>query len=344
MVLALKYGLPIVGLICLATAIPFSVENPPQVWDEDTPLQEVLSALGEAAPAHTVEEEESLMWVKRGEDLVKSSRTVGPDGKVTPYISKHFLCTHCHNIDREDPDLRSRDPEARLDYAIEHQMPFLQGTTFQGIVNRESWYNDDYVKKYGEAVDEAHLDLRKSIQLCAVQCSQGRSLDSWEIDAILVYFWTLQFKLGDLDLSDIELNRLNYLAEATQFQDSLVSLLKSKYLQTSPAHFGDAPADKRTGYGLTGNVDRGRAIYNLSCLHCHKEGTVSSYVLDHSILSFKHLKRKIPKDSHFSLYQIIRYGTYSIPGHRPYMPHYPLERMSNQQIEDLRSYIEMMSL
>ncbi|RMF22347.1 MAG: cytochrome c, partial [Bacteroidetes bacterium] len=34
------------------------------------------------------------------------------------------------------------------------------------------------------------------------------------------------------------------------------------------------------------------------------------------------------------------YGTYAIPGHKPYMPHYPLERMSKQQVEDLRAYIE----
>ena len=49
----------------------------------------------------------------------------------------------------------------------------------------------------------------------------------------------------------------------------------------------------------------------------------------------------ITKDSHFSLYQIIAYGTYAIPGHKPYMPHYPLERMSKQQVEDLRAYVEL---
>ena len=87
-------------------------------------------------------------------------------------------------------------------------------------------------------------------------------------------------------------------------------------------------------------MERGKALYELSCLHCHQGGGVSGYVLDRKRLSFKHLRNNITKDSHFSLYQIIRYGTYALPGHRPYMPHYPLERMSNQQVEDLRAYIE----
>ena len=114
-------------------------------------------------------------------------------------------------------------------------------------------------------------------------------------------------------------------------------------MQTSPATFSDPPPDKNSGYGLEGDVKRGQALYELSCLHCHRAGSVSEYILDNSKFSFKHLKSKIPKDDHFSLYQIIRYGTYALPGHRPYMPHYTLERMSDQQVEDLRSYIEMMA-
>jgi len=31
-------------------------------------------------------------------------------------------------------------------------------------------------------------------------------------------------------------------------------------------------------------------------------------------------------------------------GKRSYMPNYPIERLSNQQLEDLRAYFEKMSL
>mgnify|MGYP000710597514 CR=1 FL=1 len=124
-------------------------------------------------------------------------------------------------------------------------------------------------------------------------------------------------------------------------QAELIAWLKTFYLQKSPAHFYDSAPNKRKGYeGLVGNPENGKDIYELSCLYCHKYEGVSHYVLDNTQLSFRDIKRTISKNSHFSLYQIIPYGTYAIPGHRPYMPHYPLERMNKQQVEDLRSYVE----
>ncbi len=44
--------------------------------------------------------------------------------------------------------------------------------------------------------------------------------------------------------------------------------------------------------------------------------------------------------SKLSIYHIIREGTYSEAGHKEYMPLYPLEKLSHQQVEDLRAYIE----
>jgi len=312
-------------------------------WDFHTPLAEVLSQTGISKPGHYLEHAPSLQ-IQRGMDLVHYGRTIGPDGKRTSYISKHFVCTHCHNTVQEDPDLGSRDPEKRLEYAIEKEIPFLQGTTFHGIVNRTSWYNGDYVKKYGDQVNEANLDLRKAIQLCAVECSQGRELETWEIEAILAYFRTLEVRLGDLNLSTADLITINQLRYHADNRIAIQSFIDSVFLPYSPATFADAPEDKQAGYDYVGDTDRGRAIYRLSCMHCHRKGGVSRYILDYSTLSFRHLTQKIPQNSHMSLYQIIRYGTYAVPGHRPYMPHYPLERMSHQQVEDLRAYIELMAI
>ncbi|MDW3649741.1 MAG: cytochrome c [Bacteroidia bacterium] len=314
----------------------------PPDWNEDTPVQEVLEYLGESKPGHSllVGNEDKNMLIQRGEEIVKRGRTIGPDGSKSKFVSKHYVCTSCHNLVQEDPDLKSRDPEARLDYAIEKQLPFLQATTFHGIVNRESWYNDDYYKKYGEFVKPARESLREAIQLCATECAQGRLLEDWEMDAVLAYYWSLEFKLGDLEMNSEQMKSLKNLSENTRTQQDAKELLKSFYMQKSPATFGDAPPDKIAGYGLKGDEERGKSIYTLACLHCHKEGGVSKYTLDHGKLSLRHIRKKIPQDSHMSLYQIVRYGTYALPGHRPYMPHFPLERMSNQQLEDLRAYIE----
>jgi len=332
-----------ITLLCFSLIWIAERSSDEEIWNPKTPLQEVQYALGEDYPIHYIKPDPEL--VKMGKELVKEGRTIGPNGKRTKYISKHYVCTTCHNLEIEDPDLRISDPETRLTFAREHNLPFLQGSTFKGIVNRESWYNDDYVKKYGdEKIEIAHESLRESIQLCAIECSQGRPMDNWEIEAVLAYYWTLQFTLEDLKLSPADLEKLNKEKAVPTDQENLKSWLRSFYSTKSPAHFYDAPPDKTIGYeGLTGNPDSGKDLYELSCLHCHNDEGVSHYILDNSKLSFRHLAKKITKDSHFSLYQIIAYGTYAIPGHRPYMPHYPEERMNKQQVEDLRAYVEIMS-
>lgn len=332
-----------IGMLCLTFLWVANRSVNLKPWKSNSPLQEIQAGLGEELPPHYLPID-SIM-AKRGEELVKYGRTIGPDGKRSKYISKYYSCTTCHNIEKEDPDLRVSDPEARLEYAQNHNLPFLQGTTFKGIVNRESWYNDDYVKKYGdEKIERAHENLRESIQLCAIECSQGRPMDKWEIEAVLAYYWTLQFTLEDLGLTDKEISQLNKNYHQPEKKEELKEWLRSFYLTKSPAHFYDAPPNKKEGYaGLVGDPKNGKALYELSCLHCHLSEGVSHYILDNSSLSFQHLENMIDKDSHFSLYQIIAYGTYAIPGHKPYMPHYPEERMNRQQVEDLRTYIEQMA-
>ncbi len=310
------------------------------VFNGSTKLSVALNFLGAKKPFHKIEYSEEQ--VKQGEELVKLGRTTKRNGKKTKYVSLHYNCTTCHNLETEDPDLRISDPEARLPFVKEKGIPFLQGSTFKGIVNRESWYNDDYVKKYGEElISKAHQNLKESIQLCATECAQGRKMKYWEIDAVLAYFWTLEFNLNDLKLSDADFEKLNGEKADKSNHPELINWLKTFYAQKSPATFYDAAPNKRKGYeGYIGNPENGKDIYELSCLHCHRVGGVSHYILDDKSLSFKDLKRTMFKNSHFSLYQIIPYGTYAIPGHKPYMPHYPLERMNKQQVEDLRSYIE----
>ena len=329
------------SLICLSGVMVFEHSRDLEEWNAETSVQSVLSELGEPLPKHYVNPNPEL--IKKGEEIVKYGRTTNEKGKLTRYVSKHYMCTTCHNLEQEDPDLRISNPETRLPYIKMKGIPFLQGTTFKGIVNRESWYNDDYVKKYGdEKIEIAHENLRESIQLCAIECSQGRTMEDWEIEAVLHYYWSLEFILDDLNLTALDLEKLNQNRQDESKKEATRQWLKSFYSQKSPAHFYDAPKNKEEGYPyLIGDAKRGRDIYELSCLHCHKEGGVSHYILDNSELSFRHLEQMIPKDSHFSLYQIIAYGTYALPGHKPYMPHYSEERMSKQQVEDLRTYIEM---
>ncbi len=263
-----------------------------------------------------------------GEQLFHNGFAQKPNGGKTKKQSKHFVCTSCHNVAKEDPDLSVSDPQARLLYTNERELPFLQGTTMYGAVNRSTYYNGDYKKKYGDLVESARNDIRNAIQLCATECAQGRELKEWELESILAYLWTLELKIEDLGLSE----------EIASNMD--VESIKAKYLQGSPATFLPPPSDRKGGSGLIGRSDNGKLIYENSCLHCHYRGEYSFLHLDNSRLSFKHLKRNISKYSRHSLYQVTRWGVPVKSGKRSYMPQYTEERMSKQQLADLRAYIE----
>jgi len=333
-----KYRLRIVLSITLFLSIvSFSQVENIEIGREDK-LVEVLKALGQGYPDHYIKGTDSAA-IKRGYDLIHIGKTRPPDGFASNAISRFYTCTSCHNVEREDPDLTVVDQDARLEYAMKNELPYLQGSTFWGTVNKESWYNDDYVLKYGSLVDDAKNSLKGSIQLCAQVCSQGRELQEWEMNSILSYLWSLQMDIEDLELTDEEIAFVNELAKSDL--DSATSFIKSHYLTKSPATFADLPESKEKGYPLEGRPKYGKAIYELGCQHCHHAYGESDLVLDNSILTFKWLKKHIPDDGKKSIYEIIRNGSYSELGHKEYMPNYTLEKMSHQQVEDLRAYIEL---
>ncbi|MFT5833350.1 MAG: mono/diheme cytochrome c family protein [Cognaticolwellia sp.] len=319
-------------------------DNSAENWGENTTVTEVLLDLGDTRQNHYIKP--TAEDIKKGEEIVKVGYTRDSKGRKTTKVSKHYVCTSCHNLEREDPILSISNAETRLPYVKDRNIPFLQGTTFWGITNRESWYNDDYIRKYGdEKISKANKDLRESIQLCAIECSQGRYMEDWEIENVLAYYTSLELKMSDLGLTKSDWEKLKKEGTNSFKKEATIAWLKGKYATKSPATFYDSPKDKKDGYeGMKpGNPAIGKDIYDLSCKFCHqpknKDLGVSHYVLDDSKMSFQHLKNKMFKNSHMSIYQIIPYGTYAIPGHRPYMPHYPEERMTKQQVEDLRAYV-----
>lgn len=300
-------------------------------------VDQVLQKLGEPESPHPIDLDKEK--VRKGKDLVEKGQTELLDGKLSKPVSKYFVCINCHNSEQEDPDIRFSNPDTRLPYTIEKGIPFLQGSTFWGIVNRESWYNDDYYLKYGDNVKAANGSLREAIQLCAIECAQGRPLEQWEEDAVLAYYWSLELKMIDLNISAGLKNRISEMLDSNTKNSEVAKELKSAYMLASPATFAKPLSDKRKGYDDKGDVLTGELIYENSCRHCHQEGGVSDFLLDYSLNTFKFLKKHMFRDNDFSIYKIIRKGTYSSPGAVPYMPHYPKEKMSDKQIEGLRKFI-----
>jgi mono/diheme cytochrome c family protein len=300
----------------------------------------VLKELGEDYPAHRPDDLSAEM-VQTGRELFHEGVTTGPDGKPTRRQSRFFVCSNCHNVAKEDPDLRVSDPEARLDYVIANRLPFLPATTMYGTVNKKSWYNGDYLRKYGDLVRPAYESLEYAVHLCATVCSQGRDFTDWEMKAVFAYLWSIDYKLGDLSLTNDDWKKLRE-AEGKGANPGLAKWLHTFYRSGSPATFVEEPEDKDKGYDVAraGDAKRGRLIYDNSCLMCHDEQGPSNYLkLDNGVLSLNLFKAHLNSDGHLSLYEIVRHGTYADTGHRAYMPNFTAERLSNQQVEDLRAYV-----
>ncbi len=299
----------------------------------ETPVWEVLERLGEPSPNHSITFLPPKASVEVGRNIVHFGST---KIKAVKQQSAHFVCTSCHNTEKEFADLRDTDPQKRLEYAAEHNLPFLPGSPLYGVVNRSSFYNGDYEKKYGKLVIPARNDLREAIQLCAVECSQGRALKDWEMESVLAYLWTLELKMEDLAIPVADYHK--YTIKSVDAAD-LITEIKSYYNQDSPAHFVAPPDDREAGYGMQGDPANGEPIYKLSCLHCHEDQRYSFFDLNDGKLSRRLLAKHFPSYSYYSSYQFIRYGAPSHPGKRAYMPQFTSEKMSNQQVEDLRAYL-----
>ncbi len=320
--------------------LPLMETKPATRVDESTPLSTVLEQLGDK-PVDKPDMNMKGVSVERGRDLFTGGHTIGPNGVRTPEQSPHFKCVACHNTQREDPDLMKSDPEARLDYVKLHGAKLLQGTTVWGIYNRTSFYNGDYFRKYGDLVYKTRNNIREAIQLCAIACSQGRHLKDWEVESILAYYQSIGLKTGDLSLQKADYQVINDAMNTGAGKEKALAMLKTKYRTDSPATFVLPPTDIKKGYGNKGNVERGKTIYDLSCLHCHERKIYSYFELDQDKMSFRFLKKFMSRYSRYSLYQVGRWGTEPMHWKRAYMPFYTAEKLSNQQIEDLRTYIEM---
>ncbi|GAA5220900.1 c-type cytochrome [Membranihabitans marinus] len=309
---------------------------------EDMPLAEIVEQLeGKPNPYHPDESLEGVS-AESGRELFFEGETKQPGSFFnTRRVSKYFTCNACHNTEREDADLTNLDPEARLQYVIDNNLPFLPGTTLWGAVNREEFYNDDYFKKYGQLVYPARDNLREAIQLCAIECSQGRPLEKWEVESILAYFWEIDLKIGDLDLSESE--KLS-IEKAIQDRDpeqssEVLKLLKTKYPLKSPATFLDPPSTKEERIFVSGDPIRGQHIFKSSCQYCHYDNNFSFFELNDDKMTMKYLYRHLADYDIKSVYQVLRYGTPPKAGKYAYMPQYTEERMSKAQVVDLITYI-----
>ncbi len=305
-------------------------------------VSDVLKFLGDDEMVHSMANFDAEK-ARIGEDLILNGRTK-VDGKYSKRISKYFVCTDCHNLGREFEILTDETSESRLKYADENGLNFMPGSTFWGMYNRTSFYNNDYEKKYGSLVVDSRDTLENAVQLCSKYCSSGRYLDDWELESIMHYYKKNELKIEDLSLSENDMKNIQKYAKLKDSKKKdLIETIKSSYVQGYAATFlPTMPTDKRK-YGAGGNPETGKKIYDKSCLHCHSSGRVTNLNLDKSSLTGGMFWRNIKKYSDKSLYQIVRHGTYSKTGRKQYMPLYTKEKMSDKQLNDLVAYIKQLA-
>lgn len=307
---------------------------------DSTPVTDIEQALGKSFEDRKPDMSIPGVSAEAGRLIVEKGFGKSSDGKKVKKQSKHFVCTSCHNTQREDPNLSNIDPQARLDYVSSKGLPFLQGSPLYGAINRKTFYNGDYYLKYGDLVKPAKNDIREAIQLCATECAQGRALKDWEMESVLAYLWEIGLKVGDLDISPQEKNQLITTIEQGTQEASLIEVLESRYPQLAEATFAAPPTDRKKGNGLAGDANNGKKLYEASCLHCHQKGKYSYLHLGKDNMSVKHLRRKAKGYHSHSVYQVSRWGVSSKSGKRSYMPQYPLEKMSEQQLADLVAFLD----
>ena len=305
-------------------------------------LESVLSELNVTPYNHSLnsfDEEKAKM----GQDLILKGRTIR-NGKKSKLISSFFVCTDCHNLGREFDNLSSQKASERLEFSKNNYIPFLPGSTFYGIYNRTSFYNDDYIKKYGDLVTNARDTLENSVQLCAKYCSSGRYLADWELEAIMHYYKKNELKIKDLNLDEQTLESIVNLKRINDDEKTdLLAILNRSHVNGYNAKFLSTMDVNKRKYGKGGNVENGKLIYNKSCLHCHANKRVTYLNLGNDKLSGKMFVKNLKGYRDKSLYQIIRYGTYAKFGRKQYMPMYTEQKMSDDQLNDLVAYIKQLA-
>jgi mono/diheme cytochrome c family protein len=305
---------------------------------ESQNLVDIEIAIGGERPNHYMKDFDPEL-AKAGELLIKEGKA-SYNGKNGSIISPYFNCTDCHNLVKETESLTDLDPQHRLDYLVKNKLPYTPGSTFYGIYNRTSFYNDDYDKKYGALVIDARDTLENAIQLCAEYCASGRPLVDWELNAIMHYYKSHELKIKDLNLSNSELTEIKSSVKNNQSNKKVLEALQAKYIQAYGATFTGAKSEANRKYGEGGDVENGKKIYESGCMYCHKNKRVTFLNLDDDVLSGKYLWSHRKGYDDLSIYQVVRWGTYPIIGRQQYMPLYTKEKMSDQQLEDLMSYVK----
>lgn len=337
-----------VGLIALSAALQPEHHEETEMEDnfeitDETPLWKVMTRLGKIK-AHAPKNPDDKDLLLQGKMLVEEGYAIRKGAK-TKKIAK-MPCVACHTTQPDYHNLRNFNPEAKLRYADTANMPFLPGSTMYGMVNRAMFFNDDLMKYYegpkSDLLPRAHYNLREAISACNQVFAGGRKLKDWEQEGILMYLWSMELKMGELNVSKEDMEKVQYAVTNNRSNARAVNLLRLYYPEVYPAHLV-GPADeleRRMVSPVVSNFYVGRVLYERSCLHCHADKKYSKFKLDYRQKTFKKLRKNFEGNPNCSIYEAHRVG----PGAKwNGDPFYTEEHLNNAQLKDLRYFIQTMA-
>lgn len=310
---------------------------------ENLELELVLENLGKQKSNHFIGKLD-LEKAEIGRQIIFKGKAKTKNHKGKP-VSSSYKCTDCHSVQKENETTLNQSPEARLEYAEKNNLPYFPASSLWGVYNRTSWYTGDYVKKYGDRIKNAGDSLTRTIQVCAKYASTGRFLEDWEVEGVLHYFKQNELKIKDiagLSQSDKK-NILHWQKLDREEKAQLREKIEHSFVQANPSTFVPTLSIDKRKFGEGGNPVKGEQFFSRSCLHCHGGKIISNFGLDKGTLTANMFLKNIREYNKLSLYQIIRWGTYSEKRKKQFMPLYTKEKMSDQQIEDLVAYIKQIS-
>ncbi|MCH2043172.1 MAG: cytochrome c [Saprospiraceae bacterium] len=321
----------------------FGIKTKPQfIVDKQTPIWDVLVKLGKIKT--NMLDTTQQYSIRKGEELVYFGQTTDFRGRSTPRISKKLVCSACHSTESEYGMAEMYDPQVRLEYCDSLDRPFLPASPLFGMINRRYFFNGDYITLFQtdnqKLKKDAHLDIRSAIQFCNQYIARGRELKEWEVESIIAFLWTLELKIGDLNLSETDLSKVQFAIDNNRSNARAVDIMRRHYPEIYPASLvppQEMQIRKQTSPVLN-DFTNGKKVYQRSCLHCHENKRYSNLKLDMEPSSFKFLKKHLDDTSRHSMYNVIRYSPES-KGYKLGMPHYSSERLSDQQLQDLRFFI-----
>ena len=311
------------------------ITNETKVWKVMTSLGKVnVNVLDKNRPSSKT----------KGEQLVTRGYTSSFKGNKTALTSKKLFCVACHTTEKEHPNANNTSPQSRLEYGDSMSIPFLPGAPFYGLINRVAFFTNDYQNIFAHknrlALQVGHRDIRKAIQACNTVYAKGRTLDAWEIESIVAYLWTLELKVGDLNIPDNIIQITEEAIKTNKDNARAVNLMRRYYKEVYPASLVlPLPVEERNLISpVLNDFSNGKKVYKQSCLHCHAGRRYSNFKLDRSQKTFKFLKKHFDLPTRYSIYDAVRYSPGS-KGNKNNIPHYTEQRMSNKQLQDLRFYI-----